>query len=50
MITFAAPKERDSDSPLPVVLPAECIEVKLTNKNAEERVKDHKGNSIENCY
>ena len=25
MITFAAPKERDSGSLLPVVLPAECM-------------------------
>ena len=23
--------------------------VKLTNKDADERVKDHKGNSTENC-
>ena len=25
MITFAAAKERDTGSPLPVVLPAECM-------------------------
>ena len=36
-LAHAIPSEEEED------------EVKLTRKDAEERVKDRKGNSIENC-